>query len=249
MDQRGCGLVRRSDFYEATTEHVTLEMRRTITRGDLHQRFRFNAAEMTLQELVGLVWPNANERDQKQMSQWAKLRDASSVLLDSSFKGTRADLKRIFDLLDEDGSETLSIGELVRARILTKCESKNLLDKWYRAFKRESDDSCSESGSESGKKEVLSLSFNEFCVMTQKHLCEKYAQKDDSKSWDVHCRSAFKTSKATAASLLAARENFESSLNQGLSRDSPEKVSLKTAAYATIACKELEENAGIVMAC
>jgi len=264
MDKRGCGLVRRCDFYEASTAHVTLEMRRTITRGDLHQRFRFDASEMTIQELVGLVWPNASGSDRKQMDHWAKLRDASAVLLDTSFKATREDLKRIFDLLDVDGSETLSISELVRARILTKSESKNLLESWYYAFNRV-DECSSESGSEhspktmgteSGKKPSLSLSFDEFCRMTQQHLAEKYVQKDEGNRWDVHARSAFRVSKVATAMLQTDRDNFESSLKKPLSPEKPQKVPLKSVAVgiktalSAFASKDLDENAAgrVVMA-
>merc|ERR1719160_1972477 len=144
-------------------------MRRTITRGNLQERFRSNPAEMTLQELLRLVWPSASDEDRRQMTNWAKLRDASMILKSSAFEGSRQDLKRIFDLLDVDGSETLSLKELVRARILTKGEAHNLLNGWYRAFNQES---------ESGKRSGPSLTFNEFCLMTQKHLHDKYAQKE-----------------------------------------------------------------------
>jgi len=210
MDKRGCGLVRRCDFYEASTEHVTLNMRRTMARANLHQRFRSNAGEMTLQELVQLVWPNASETDKRQMSDWAKLRDAWALLTDPDFQGTREDLKKVFDLLNIEGDDMLSISDLVRSRILTKVESQNLLRQWYKAFNKASDDSGSESGIEPPNSENLCLSFNEFCQMTQKHLCEKYVQKDDENtSWETSCRSAFLTSRTAVAKLMAARESCE----------------------------------------
>merc|ERR1712118_228107 len=110
--------------------------------------------------------------------------------------------------------------------------AKNLLKRWYEAFSTtcltSSQDSGSESGSESGRKENMSLSFNEFCLMTQKHLCEKYVHKDDGQKWENHARSAFKASKAASAMLHAARDNFET---QG-SPTSPQKVDLRTAGVA-----------------
>jgi hypothetical protein len=177
------------------------------------------------------------------MNHWSKLRDASKILLDSSFQGTRQDLKRIFDLLDVDGSESLSMSELLRARILTKGESQNLLEQWYRAFNKSGD----ESANEGGKRERLSLSFNEFCLMTQKHLCEKYAQKDDeSTSWDVHCRSAFHASKATMAMLSAAREGRELPADKAGPSET-QKVSMKTAGAGIKAAFRLRQE-NVVMA-
>jgi Ca2+-binding EF-hand superfamily protein len=215
MDKRGCGLVRRSDFYEATTDYVTLDMRRAIARANLHQRFRSNASEMTLQELVQLIWPNVNEADKEQMSNWAKLRDAWSTLSASDFEGTRQDLKVVFDLLNIEGDDMLSISDLVRSRILTKVESQNLLREWYKVFKKAPDDSGSESGSEVANNENRCLSFNEFCQMTQKHLTDKYVQKDDENlSWEKPCRSAFENSKIAVAKLMTARENYEFASNK-----------------------------------
>lgn len=253
MDKRGSGLVRRSDFYEASTEHVTLEMRRTITRGDLHQRFRSNAADMTLQELLQRVWPNSTADDQKKMNDWAKLRDASLILKNSSFQGSRQDLKKIFDLLDADGSQTLSISELVRARIITKAESQNLLQQWFHAFTNTEDESNNESRTKGVRKESRGLNFNDFCKMTQKHLCEKYVQKDV-EAWQDHCRKSFATSRAATQTLIANREGREVLPNTD---STPQKGNgLKTAGLAVLAPsmfnhnhRNLQGGADVVMAC
>lgn len=253
MDKRGCGSVRRCDFYEASTEHLTLEMQRTIQKADLHRRFRSNAAELTLQELLGRLWPNATESDQKKMTDWTKLREASTILLDPSFQGTRQDLKRIFDLLDADGSQTLSMGELVRARIITKGESQNLLEKWYSAFSEI--DARQEARSKFGKQQSVGLNFNEFCRMTQKHLCEKYVQKDT--TWEDQCRSAYKVSRSATMSMIASREGRELPMEN---QASPQKRGLKAAGLAVVAptmftrsntvpCGKIHENATMVMAC
>lgn len=197
MDKRGCGSVRRCDFYEASTEHVTLEMRRTMTRGDLHERFRSSAADMTFMELLERIWPLATDADKKMMRQWAKLYDASLFLSSDSFQGTHHDLKQIFDLLDLDGSQTLSMSELVRARILTKDEAQQLLKDWHKEFSKNESSSDSQRGS--GQKLSLSLGFSDFCILVQKPLTEKYAQKQEeglpNDSWDIHCRFAFQASK------------------------------------------------------
>jgi Ca2+-binding EF-hand superfamily protein len=248
MDKRKCGSVRRCDFFEATTEHVTLDMRRTLTRGDLHERFRSSAAEMTLEELCQRIWPTATDADQKLMKNWVKLRDASSVLSAENFQGTRQDLKRIFDLLDVDGSQTLSMSELTRARILTKAESQKLMKNWYDAF-------TANDSSESGKKEGLNLTFNEFCVMTQKHLAEKYAHKDDENdNWEKHCRSAFRVSKAATVMLSAAREGASrESQSQGTEpsdeKTVPRKVHFKTAGLGIKVANQFNRPDRVVMAC
>lgn len=202
MDKRKCGSVRRCDFYDATTEHVTLEMRRAMTRGDLHERFRTSSAALTFEELLDRIWPTATDTDKKMMKQWTKLYDASSYLSTGSFQGTHHNLKQIFDLLDLDGSQTLSMSELVRARILTKDEARNLLQAWNSEF-GQGDDDC-ESHSTNGKTLGLNLNFSDFCVLLQKPLTDKYVQVKSEEnlvkdSWDVHCRSAFQASKKKAS--------------------------------------------------
>lgn len=189
------------------------------------------------------------------MTNWAKLRDASMILKSSAFEGSRQDLKRIFDLLDVDGSETLSLKELVRARILTKGEANTLLDGWYHAF------NANQSGCESGKREGPSLTFNEFCRMTQKHLHDKYAQKDTHTHWEQGCRSHFRASRARTAMIVAEREGKELLPNIARSNsDSPTSPALGLKAVSAGvkaarafgfagACRDHQEDAGIVMAC
>lgn len=201
MDKRGCKSVQRCDFYEATTEHVTLEMRRTITRGDLHARFRTSSKELSFEELLDRIWPSATDADKKMMNQWTNLHDASSYLSTDSFQGTHRDLKQIFDLLDMDGSQTLSMSEMVRARILTKDEARDLLKNWNKEFGGGSDDLETHLANrkKSGFNTDKSLSFSDFCLLMQKPLTDKYAQKGEEDSakdtWDVHCRQAFAASK------------------------------------------------------
>lgn len=203
MDKRGCGAVQRSDFYEATTEHVTLEMRRTITRADLHARFRTSSAALTFDELLNRMWPTATDADRKMMTQWTKLYGASQLLQKESFQGTHHDLKQIFDLLDMDGSQTLSMSEMVRARILTKEEARDLLKNWSKEFGGGNDDL--ETHLANRKKSSFntdkSLCFSDFCLLMQKPLTEKYASKEEEGSvkqeftWDGLCRQAFGASK------------------------------------------------------
>eukprot|EP00746_Dinoflagellata_sp_MGD_P125179 gnl/MRDRNA2_/MRDRNA2_59894_c0_seq1.p1 gnl/MRDRNA2_/MRDRNA2_59894_c0~~gnl/MRDRNA2_/MRDRNA2_59894_c0_seq1.p1 ORF type:complete len:344 (+),score=55.56 gnl/MRDRNA2_/MRDRNA2_59894_c0_seq1:96-1127(+) len=180
MDKQGLGSVRRCDFWEAFTDHVTKDMQCTIARAKLQQRFRATAADLTFEELIERMWPAATESDHKMMNHWARLRDASMIISSPSFRGSRQNMKQVFDLLDAEGSEMLSLSELVRARILTKEELKKLLQDFHEMF--------------GGRKDIQALSFSEFKVITQKHFLEKHAQD----SWADPCRSAFKDSKKSA---------------------------------------------------
>lgn len=200
MDKQGCGAVRRCDFWEAFTDHVTKDMRCTITKAKLQQRFKASAAEMTFEELIERIWPAATHADRNIMNHWARLRDASMIILSPSFRASRENMKHIFDLLD-DGNEMLSLSELVRARILTKDESKKLMQDFHETF--------------GGTKESRTLSFSEFRVISQKYFREKYARD----VWEDPCRSAFQFSK-TKASLGPGTKidkviSRRSALNQG----------------------------------
>jgi len=181
MDKQGCGSVRRCDFWEAFTDHVTKEMIDTMTKAKLHQRFRASAADMTFQELLERIWPAATASDRKMMNHWARLRDVSLIISSRSFRGTRQNMKQIFDLLDADGSEMICPSELVRARILTKDELKKLMQEFHEMF--------------GGRQESRTLNFGEFKVIAQKHFLEKYAND----LWEDPCRSAFQVSKKNAS--------------------------------------------------
>jgi len=256
MDKRACGSVRRGDFYEAISEHVTVDMRRTMVMADLQSRFRSSATEMTLAELLGRVWPMITDGDRKMMMNWAKLRDASAILKASSFQGTREDLKRIFDFLEAanpqvSGSQSLSMGELVRARILTKDESQKLLQDWYASFSKQSSDS--ECGCKNANSDSLNLSFNEFCLMTQDHLSEKYVQKENSCPWVANFRSAFQASKAATVKFNAARDGYNLAYDN---LAAPEKMNLKSgvgmkAAYAPCGFggNGIQNRGSIMVAC
>lgn len=158
MDRRRVGAVSRADFYQAISDHPTLEMRRMMNRAGLLERFRNSSAELLLQEFVRLIWPAAGDSDVEQVKQWARLREAATVLKEPTFSGQREDLRRIFNILDEDGSGNLSEAEILRSRILTKEEADTLLR------------------NAAGTKQTMR--FNEFCKWTQPHFAEKYKKED-----------------------------------------------------------------------
>lgn len=171
-----------------------------MTKAKLKQRFRASAVEMTFGELIERMWPAATDSDRKMMNHWARLRDASLIISSPSFRATRLNMKQIFDLLDTDGSEMLSLSELVRARILTKDEAKQLLQDFHKMFGETRDS--------------RNLSFSEFKALTRKHFLEKFAQD----VWEEPCRTAFQDSKtnpsckpATKIEKVLSRRN---SLNQ-----------------------------------
>lgn len=120
---------------------------------------------MTFEELISRVWRNANDGDRKIMRSWTKLCEASMLISDASFQGTKQDLRSIFDLLDADGNPLLSMADMVRSCSLTKAESQKLLEGWYNAL------SESNSGDKNGAN-GLSLTFHDFCVLTKIQLTE-----------------------------------------------------------------------------
>jgi hypothetical protein len=127
MDKRNCGSIARSEFYEAITAHPTLEMRRVMKRCGLHDRFRRSNVDVSLEEFIRLIWPYASGHDMETMRHWSCLREAHSVLKEPTFVGEHADLRHIFDLLDIDGSRTISVNELLRSRILSKKDVSTLV--------------------------------------------------------------------------------------------------------------------------
>jgi hypothetical protein len=127
MDKRNRKRISRRDFLEALADETTHAKARTLRRSGLHQRFRESAADVTLEELLKLVWPKASSEDLLKMKRWVELREAQGVLRDHQFRGDNSDLRKIFDLLDENGDGSLSVRELQRSAILTKEEICDLM--------------------------------------------------------------------------------------------------------------------------
>merc|ERR1739848_270067 len=73
------------------------------------------------------MWPKATKDDMTKLLRWVQLREAQSVLREQQFRGDNNDLRKIFDLLDENGDGVLSVRELQRSAILTKDEICGLM--------------------------------------------------------------------------------------------------------------------------
>lgn len=127
MDKRHRKRISRRDFLEALSDETTSAKARTLRRSGLHQRFRESASDVTLEELLKLVWPKATEEDMAKMLRWVQLREAQSVLREGGFRGDNGDLRKIFDLLDENQDGILSVRELQRSAILNKEEICDLM--------------------------------------------------------------------------------------------------------------------------
>lgn len=127
MDKKNRKRISRRDFLEALADETTHAKARILRRSGLNERFRQSAADVTLEELLKLVWPKAADEDMVKLLRWAQLREAQSVLREQQFRGDNKDLQKIFELLDENSDGNLSVGELQRAAILTKEEIKDLM--------------------------------------------------------------------------------------------------------------------------
>lgn len=122
MDKQNRKRISRREFLEALADETSQAKLRTLRRSGLHQRFRESAADVTLEEFFKLMWPKATQDDMAKLLRWVKLREAQSVLREQQFKGDNHELRKIFDLLDENGDGVLSVRELQRSEILTKDE-------------------------------------------------------------------------------------------------------------------------------
>jgi Ca2+-binding EF-hand superfamily protein len=120
--------ITRKDFFNRDEpKRPTLMELRVLQRSKLDDRFRHSAEDITLAEFLQLMWPGCSQEEIELMMHWARLRDAQSVLREPKFRGEISDLKKVFDLLDEDNDGNLSMAELNRAGILSKQEIDALM--------------------------------------------------------------------------------------------------------------------------
>jgi len=161
MDKRRRNKIGRIDFVEALKDYPTLEKLKMLKRSQLESRFRESAQDVSLDEFLQLLWPSATDEDIAKMLRWAQLREAQAVLRDDSFRGETSELRRVFDLLDENGDTMLSVNELQRAQIFTQKEIATLM------FQDRPDATID-----------TKLSFADFCFYAQHHLKAMYVTAD-----------------------------------------------------------------------
>mmetsp|Transcript_34050 Transcript_34050/g.90726 ORF Transcript_34050/g.90726 Transcript_34050/m.90726 type:complete len:177 (-) Transcript_34050:382-912(-) len=101
LSKDGKRVVSRMDFFAGLKEQVSLDFLRLSRRSRLLDRFRQSAADITLDELLALMWPRATAEDLKQMRSWVALREASLTVTESpetDYDGVKTELGRLFKL-------------------------------------------------------------------------------------------------------------------------------------------------------
>lgn len=153
LDKQKRQSISRNDFFEGLKDFPTLDKLKMLKRTRLDVRFRESTQDVDLPEFLRMLWPSATDEDVIKMVRWGQLREAQSVLRDGKFRGEVAELKKIFDLLDENGDGLLTVNELRRARILSGQEIQSLMRTQRLDAK---------------------MSFHDFCIYAQTHLKAMY---------------------------------------------------------------------------
>lgn len=158
MDRRQDESVSRSDFLWALGAHgASVEFQRVVRRSRLSAYFKSTARDISLQEVVRRILPNATGIDVLKMLRWVSLRKARNLLTSSEFTGSTTQLKQLFSLLEDDCSGTISPNELLRAQILSRAELVALLP----------------------SNAALSLTFEQFTEHAARVLTDKYVDKEN----------------------------------------------------------------------
>lgn len=141
FDQHFSGEISRSQYSTSLAEAPTVERLRMLRKSQLDMRFRRSAKPVTLEEFMSMIWPGASAEDVKMMRQWARLREAYTVVTLPNFRASEADLRRVFDLLLEEPEEEaeagvclafplpkeVPLGELVRAQLIPRKEALKMM--------------------------------------------------------------------------------------------------------------------------
>lgn len=124
--QRGKFVISRREFYEALKNCTSLKQLEVLRKSRLKQRFRESAKDVAVEEFLVNLWPTVTNKDMDKMVRWCYLREAQIAL-----QGVRPEdvhrLREIFDLLDVNGDEKVSVEELQRAGILSLQQIQNIM--------------------------------------------------------------------------------------------------------------------------
>lgn len=146
MDHSGLCKISRHDYMRTMSNYPTMDKLRVLKRVDLENRFRENAKEVTLEEFLRLMWPQATEEDTRKMMHWVKLRDAQELIRTGNYTEEPHRLKEVFELLDKDHNRLLDDHELLG--ILEKQEVEQMIRETavqrtkFKAGKPTADTSC-----------------------------------------------------------------------------------------------------------
>lgn len=128
FDPQHTGKITRPQYLSLISQPASVIRLRFMRRSRLEERFRNSAAPVTLEEFLQLLWPGAGQQELKQMRRWSRLREARTIMNDSSFRGSETELKRIFDHLDSRGEGRVSARDVISARLVSCDELRRLLE-------------------------------------------------------------------------------------------------------------------------
>lgn len=125
LDKRRQFSVSRRGFFEALRVCTSLKELEVIRKSRLRDRFRESARDLSLDEFLRAMWPLAADKDIPTMIRWCQLREAQSVFC-VVLPNDEGGLRMVFNILDLNGDDKVSVEELQRAGILTPEQIRHL---------------------------------------------------------------------------------------------------------------------------
>lgn len=123
--------------FKLTRRHVFASLRDCVSqkqvevlrRSRLTERFRQSSQDVPLDEFLRMMWPDVKEEDLAKMTRWCQLR-AAQTAIQGRCHGEVPDsvLREIFDLLDLNGDQRVSVEELYWGEILTAEQVSRLME-------------------------------------------------------------------------------------------------------------------------
>lgn len=115
--------VSRVDFVWSLSAHgASVDFQRVVRRAGLSAYFKATARDITFEEFMRRIFPNATGMDVLKMQRWTCLRKARSILTNSEFAASPEEFRQVFSLLEEGCSGIISAYDLLRAQILSRVE-------------------------------------------------------------------------------------------------------------------------------
>jgi len=115
--------VSRVDFVWSLSAHgASVDFQRVVRRAGLSAYFKATARNITFEEFMHRIFPNATGMDVLKMQRWTCLRKARNVFTNSEFAASPEEFRQVFSLLEEGCSGIISAYDLLRAQILCRVE-------------------------------------------------------------------------------------------------------------------------------
>lgn len=107
----------------ALSAHGTsVEFQRAVRRARLSAYFKATARELSLEEFVRRIFPNASAADDSKMKRWVSWRKARRLLIETTFSAAEEELNQLFGFLQADCNGDISITDLISAQLLSQEE-------------------------------------------------------------------------------------------------------------------------------